>query len=299
MQPERPVQTTLAFHASRIVIDVGVLLAMAAMSMTFVSAPGDDRSALAADALPAVLLLLPIFAVTLIPDHTKPLHPMLGWGSMVLALAALPYAFVKMLDARVLAETLGGSMGFGPVLLLLGCLVTLAGIGIGIVRDLMGWPSGGTPQRRSTYETKRKPGGGRSHGPSARNDATRVAPAASGAAESPTRVEGAGTEAPTRIVERPRPTPDAAPRPAAGEAPVRRTPPPAAQTREQPPTKPPSTRPAEPEILFPDTGAVAREAEPEDDVPDGQLDTAERADAALTESLMSMFDVDDEPDDED
>lgn len=282
MQPERPVQTTLAFHASRIVIDVGVLLAMAAMSLTFVSAPGGNRSALAADALPAVLLLLPIFAVTLIPDHTKPLHPALGWGSMVLALAALPYAFVKLLDARVLADTLGGSTGFGPVLLLIGCLITLAGVGIGIFRDLMGWPSGGTPQRRASYTTRREPGAVRSDatpGPKSQNT-----PDPTLGETTPMSEVKPSTEAPTRIIES-----------SVSDGPEQ------AARRADPSTPAPESPPdpAQPEIVFPDTGAVAREADPGDDRDDGLLDTAERADAALTESLMSMFEAEDDPDDPD
>jgi hypothetical protein len=278
VQPDRPVQTTLAFHASRIVIDVGVLLAMAAMSMPFVSVPGGDRSALTADALPAVLLLLPIFIVTLIPDHTRPLHPVLGWASMVLALAALPYAFVKMLDARVLADTLGGSMGPGPTVLLAGCVVTLVGIGIGIVRDLFGKPSGGTPQRNSAYETKRsRERTQRSGAPNRASSAGAKAAAgnASTADEGPTRIV-AGT---------------AVPEPADAAAPA-----------EQPAgAAGPDPMSAQPEIVFPDTGAVAREAEPEDSASDDLMDTAERADVAMTESLLSMFpdDADDEGADED
>jgi hypothetical protein len=277
VQPDRPVETTLAFHASRIVIDAGVLLAMASMSMTFVSAPDGGRSALAADALPAVLLLLPIFLVTLIPDHTRPLHPVGGWASMVLALAALPYAFVKMLDARVLADTLGGSVGIGPTILLLGCVVTLIGIGIGIVRDLFGKPSGGTPQRNAAYQTKRS-----------RSRSDRPAPPASAA---PTQAADTATPAttptptvsddmPTRIVESSQAGPHD-PLTVVEEPEAEREP-----IAEQP------------EIVFPDTGAVAREAEPVEEVVDGLLNTAERADAALTESLLSMFDEDDTDDDE-
>ncbi len=149
MQPERPVQTTLAFHASRIVIDVGVLLAMASMSMTFVISTTGDRSALDADAFPVVILLLPIFAVTLIPDHTRPLHPLAAWISLALGLAALPYALVKMLDASILADTLDGSVGFGARLMVIGCIVVLTGIGIGLYRNLRGLPAGGTPGRTS------------------------------------------------------------------------------------------------------------------------------------------------------
>lgn len=284
MPSERPVQTTLAFHASRIVIDLGVLVAMASMSMTFVNAPSGGRSALAADALPAVLLLLPIFAVTLIPDHTRPLHPVVGWTSMVLALAALPYAFIKLLDARILADTLGGSVGIGPAVLLVGCAITLAGVGVGIIRDLMGWPSGGTPQRSAAFTTKHR--ATTADGPRAQTSGgarTDVSPTTSPAET--TKVETG--DQPTRVLE-PEPSPTAAPsqptRDSKSHEPVV-----ADQSNEHPPDH------AEPEIVFPDTGAVVDDPEPEPGADGGLLDTAERADAALTESLLSsMFDESDD-----
>jgi len=279
VQPERPVQTTLAFNASRIVIDVGVLMAMAAMSMTFVSSASGNKSALAADALPAVLLLLPIFIVTVIPDHTQPLHPALGWASMVLALAALPYAFVKMLDAGVLADTLQGTVGFGPTLLLIGCAVTLVGIGIGIVRDLMGRPSGGTPQRHASYPSRRR---------AAKAEASEAAEAATQTTRSDAPVEATAT-----AVIAPQLTGELT-TPADSETETRIIEPVAEPAREQTEDDPvPVT--SQPEIVFPDTGAVAREAEPEPvaDVDETLLNTAERADAALTDHLLSMFDEDD------
>ena len=63
---QRPAQTKLAFHASRIIIDVGVLLTMAAMSLPFVTAAAGDRNSVDADALPVLLLLLPVFLITMI-----------------------------------------------------------------------------------------------------------------------------------------------------------------------------------------------------------------------------------------
>lgn len=268
MPPDRPVQTTLAFHASRIVIDLGVLLAMASMSMTFVVAPSGDRSALEADALPAILLLLPIFAVTLIPDHTRPLHPVLGWASMVLGLAALPYAFVKMLDASVLADTLGGSVGIGSRVLVLGCVVTLVGIGVGIVRDLMGWPSGGTPGRRSSFRTTKNGHGKKQPAPGQR------------AAQAGGPVAGTEGAAATQVMTVPRPS---APEPAAATG--------AAEPSTPDPESDPAPLGSQPEIVFPDTGAVVREAEA-DDVPDSDDDTmstAERADAAIDDGFLSLF----------
>ncbi|MEX2418763.1 MAG: hypothetical protein WD652_00125 [Acidimicrobiia bacterium] len=156
MQPQhRPPPTTLAFHASRIVIDVGVLLAMASLSFAFVTSPSGDRTALQADALPAVVLLLPIFLITLLPDHTRPLPRPLSWASLVLGLAAFPYAIVKHLDASVLADTLGGSVGIGARLLVFGTFVTLVGIGVGLTRTFLGLPTGADPSRLHSAQTAR------------------------------------------------------------------------------------------------------------------------------------------------
>lgn len=295
MQPERPVQTTLAFHASRIVIDVGVLLAMAAMSMRFVNAPDGGRSALAADAFPAVVLLLPVFAVTLIPDHTRPLHPIAGWGAMVLALAALPYSFVKLLDAGVLAQSLGGSVGFGAILLVIGCLVAAVGVGIGVVRDILGHPSGGSTQRRSPIAAAPRP-------------AARTAPAAgrqpvaapaqgSTAGPATTRVPANPTTVPAnRPAPAAQPSAPETPRTTAQPVPPSRVTPPAA--RNVPTAQPVPDRPRAPaEITFPDQSVVAREADPERRV-DDPMSTAERADAALDDHLLAMFDPPQDGDDE-
>lgn len=134
----------MAFHASRIVIDVGVLLAMAAMSLPFVTSAVGDRTAIEADALPVILLLLPIFLITLIPDHTRPLPIPLGWLSLILGIAAFPYAVVKFIDAATLADTLDGEVAFGARLMVLGAFVTLVGIAVGLARSLLRLPQGGT-----------------------------------------------------------------------------------------------------------------------------------------------------------
>jgi len=154
VQPQRrSAPTTLAFHASRIVIDVGVLLAMASLSLDFVSSPSGGRTALQMDALPAVILLLPIFLITLIPDHTRPLPRILGWASLILGLAAFPYAIVKHLDASVMADTLDGSVAIGARLLVFGTFVTLVGIVIGLTRSFLGLPTGANPARREVTQT--------------------------------------------------------------------------------------------------------------------------------------------------
>ncbi len=256
MQPERPVQTTLAFHASRIVIDVGVLLVMASMSMTFVIATSGNRSALDADAFPVVLLLLPIFAVTLIPDHTRPLHSVAAWVSLALGLAALPYALVKMLDAGILADTLDGSVGFGARLMVTGCVVVLVGIAIGLYRNLRGLPAGGTPGRTSTFRT--------------RSSTTSEAEPQQDTTTENQKKEAA---APTRLL------PAAEP-----------------ETPAVPATSAPASQPA---IVFPDTGAVAREAVPEPSADNPLLDTAERADAAIDDHLLSVLEPDEAEDTDD
>jgi hypothetical protein len=143
----RPPNSTLAFHASRVVIDLGVLLVLASMSLTYVTAASGNRSALDLDALPVLILVAPIFVVTLIPDHTRPLPRQVAWAALVVGLAAFPYAVVKYLDATVLADTLGGSLGLGARLLVFGDFVVLVGITIGLTRAWMGLASGGSPTR--------------------------------------------------------------------------------------------------------------------------------------------------------
>lgn len=269
MQRERPANTTLAFHASRIVTDVGVLLAMASMSMSFVVADSGDRSALDADALPAVILLLPVFILTLIPDHTRPLHPAAAWAALAFGLAALPYALVKMLDAAILADTLDGSVGLGGRLLITGCLIALLGIGIGLYRNLRGLPSGGALGRSSTERSRTK----------APSKTTPIAKKEAGAAPRQPAKATAASQAPTRLL------------PAAAQE---------KQDKQDQGTQAESKAvTAQPEIVFPDTGAVAREADEEPAAdPDPLLDTAERADAALDDHLWSMLDSQDEGDPE-
>jgi len=256
LQPERPVQTTLAFHASRIIIDAGVLLAMASMSLAFVVADSGNRSALDADALPALLLLLPVFAITLIPDHTRPLHPVAAWLALVFGLAALPYAFVKMLDAGILADTLDGTVGTGPWLMVAGSTITLVGIAIGLYRNLRGLPAGGTPGRSAAFRTR---------------------------SETPTSPE---VTPPSKRTPRPGPAKPA------DVAPTGLLPAAPGPERASEPDTPRTALFSQPEILFPDTGAVAREADPDTEPESPHLDAAERADAAIDDHFMSLFDAD-------
>ena len=149
--PHRRPQTRLAFHASRIIIDIGVLITLGSMSMPFVTTSAGERSAIVQDALPALLLVIPIFLITLLPDHTRPVPAPLGWVGLVLGVAAFPYAIVKFLDADTVAVTTGGTVGVGARLLVFGTFVTLLGIVIGLARRLFRLPAGGT------YPAKRPP----------------------------------------------------------------------------------------------------------------------------------------------
>lgn len=153
---QRPQAPSLAFHASRIVIDAGVLMVFGAMSLPFVRSPAGDRSAIELDALPTLLLVLPIFAVTMIPDHARPLPRPIGWGALVLALAALPYSLVKYLDSAVLADTLDGSLGLGARLLVFGALVTVVGVAIGLTRTWLGLPTAGSVTRNPAVARPRR-----------------------------------------------------------------------------------------------------------------------------------------------
>lgn len=133
--PTRPTQPPLlAFHPYRMVIAAGTLMALGALSLAFVSGPGARRGAMALDALPALLLLLPAFAGAMVPDHTRPperVHALVGAG---FTLVAVPYALVKLLDASILAESLGGSMAAGPWLLLVGAIVVAVGLALTLLR---------------------------------------------------------------------------------------------------------------------------------------------------------------------
>lgn len=166
----------LAFHASRIIIDAGVLIAMGAMSMAFVTTGGADVDSLTADALPVIFLLAPVFLVTMLPDHTKPIPTAPAWVALALGMAALPYAVVKYLDAANLATTLGGSVGIGPRLLVFGTFVTLVGIGIGLAGDMLKLPSGATYPARPAGPSPAAPGAVRRRRPTAAAPAANPSP---------------------------------------------------------------------------------------------------------------------------
>lgn len=144
---ERVRRPSLAFHVSRIITDIGVLIVMGSMSLPFVTTPDGNRTSVEADALPALLLVLPIFAFTMIPDHSRPLPMPLAWVSLILAGAAVPFAIVKYLDASLLASTVDGSAGVGGRLLVFGTIVVVAGLAIGLAMAFV-HPRGAPADRR-------------------------------------------------------------------------------------------------------------------------------------------------------
>ena len=125
--------TRLAFHLSRIVADAGVLLVLGAMSLPFVTADGFEQRALAGDALPVLLLVAPIFLMTLLPDQSTPLPRPLTWVALFLAPAALALAVIKYFDAATLADSLPGSVGIGPKVLVMGAFIVLGGVVLGLI----------------------------------------------------------------------------------------------------------------------------------------------------------------------
>jgi hypothetical protein len=150
---QRRPPSRLAFHASRIVIDVGVLVTMAAMSLRFVNGGAGNVHSVAADALPALLLLVPVFLITLIPDHSRPVPAPLGWPALLFGIAAFPYAIIKFIDASTIADTVAGSVGLGAYLLVAGTGVALAGIVLGLTRGAMRLPQGGAYPTRPPAPT--------------------------------------------------------------------------------------------------------------------------------------------------
>lgn len=235
--------TRLAFHASRIVIDVGVLLVLGSMSLPFVSAEGFAQRAVAADALPALLLFLPIFVITLLPDQTRPVPAALGWPSLLLAATALPYAVVKYLDASTLAGTLDGSVGMGARILVLGAFVTLAGIVLGLIRGLLHLPAAGT------YPAHPEPPPIEAAGPPGRRVAPTPAPARPTARASPPAPRPASPRRGTAVI--PRQGADS-PRPRPASAAATADPPPRAVPRRpagppHPAGPPPQPRPSDPD----------------------------------------------------
>jgi hypothetical protein len=172
--PTRPSATSsLAFHPHRIVIAAGALLALGSMSLPYVTAGGARRGALALDALPALLLLAPIVAMTMVPDHSRAIPRASGFASAGLTALAIPYAVVTVLDAFVLAESLGGSVGAGPWLLLVGCVIVAAGVALGLLKPEATHVRPASPRSRREPASRRPAAPPR---PGSRTRTTRRAP---------------------------------------------------------------------------------------------------------------------------
>lgn len=130
----RDADATLAFHPYRIVIGVGVLLLLGALSLAFVSASSAARPWRLADGIVLLGLVVPIFVLTIIPDRGQPLPRLASLvGAGFLALA-LPYAIVTVLDAAILAGSLRGSAGLGPWIALVAILVVGTGVALSFFR---------------------------------------------------------------------------------------------------------------------------------------------------------------------
>jgi hypothetical protein len=217
------------------VIDLGVLMVLGAMSLAFVTAEGGGQRAVAADALPALLLVLPIFVITLLPDHSQPVPAWLGWIALFLAATALPYSVIKYLDASTLANTLGGSVGLGAGLLVAGTFVTMVGLVLGLVRRLLGLPVTGTYPVRLEASNRRA-------GPPARRAPLPAAPPAPGLGSTPPRHDLAAADpevAAAATSPASPPSPVVPPRPAAPPPrPARRPPRPAPADPDTEPTLP-------------------------------------------------------------
>jgi hypothetical protein len=225
LQPSR-----LAFHVSRIVIDAGVLLVLGAMSLPFVTAESFHQRSMAGDGLPALLLVLPIFLMTLLPDQSTPLPTPLAWVSLGLLAAALPYTVVKYLDASTLAGTLKGAVGMGARVLVMGTFLVLAGLVLGLIRPLFGAPEPEPGRADPSRVPTPSPG----------------APATSRAATSP-----AGAPAPAARAPAAAPAGRSFPRwrrPGAARAAAPAVPPSPSPATQRPPARvPPRPRPADPD----------------------------------------------------
>jgi hypothetical protein len=121
----------LAFHPHRIVIDAGVLVALVGLSLSFVSSGAGARPWSLGDGAVLLGLLTPLVVLTALPDRSRPLAPVHRLIGAVLLLLVIPYALIKVLEAVTLARALGGSIGFGPWLVLAGVALAAAGVGLG------------------------------------------------------------------------------------------------------------------------------------------------------------------------
>ncbi|HUG75377.1 MAG TPA: hypothetical protein VMM81_06875 [Acidimicrobiia bacterium] len=121
----------LAAHPHRIVIDAGVLVALAGLSLAFVSSGAGGRPWSLRDGVVLLGLLAPLVVLTVLPDRSRPLSPAHRLIGSALVLLAIPYALIKVMEAVTLARAVGGSIGFGPWLVLAGVAAAAVGVGLG------------------------------------------------------------------------------------------------------------------------------------------------------------------------
>jgi hypothetical protein len=232
----------LAFDVSRIVVDVGVLLVLGAMSLPFVVGEDFRQRALAGDGLVALLLVAPVFLMTVLPDQSRPLPRPLAVASLLLAGAALPYTAVKYLDASTLAGTVQGSVGMGARVLVIGAFTVLAGLVLGLVRARL-QPEAEAPEAADLPEEALL---APDHAPSPRFATSRSQPGPASPAPGRVRTPPAAP-APARAFPRwkrpgtaPTQAPPEQPAPVAGRTPV-------PATRRPPAAVAPRPRPADPD----------------------------------------------------
>jgi hypothetical protein len=143
----------LALHPSRITVCLGLILVLGAMSLPFVAGEGLRRDSLQADALPALLLLLPALVISLLPDLGAPVRSRSAWVALAGATTAFAYSLVVELNAAAQASSLGAGTGAGGLLLAFGTLVTATGVALGLVWEKAGWPVSAPPAASTASTT--------------------------------------------------------------------------------------------------------------------------------------------------
>lgn len=106
-------------------------MALAGLSLSFVSSGAGARPWSLRDGVVLLGLLAPLVVLTVLPDRSRPLSPAHRLIGSALLLLAIPYALIKVLEAVTLARALGGSIGFGPWLVLAGVSAAAVGVGLG------------------------------------------------------------------------------------------------------------------------------------------------------------------------
>jgi len=120
----------VSIHPARLMVAAGTLLAGLSLLLTFASFPViGPIDGIDGDAWPAVLPLLPVFALSVFGDRTLGHRPQVGVPALALACAAVVFAAAKAADASraVGAAGEGAAVGLGTWALLLSCGVVAAG----------------------------------------------------------------------------------------------------------------------------------------------------------------------------